>query len=302
MNDGFLHFLEEWFASSELNRLHENYGGGRIFSSPLFGVASGDDPIFLKFKEVVAPDHLTPLEMWLSCGLTNVPASKLRIISIVFPFTDEIREKSKKPLILPRIKLPAEIYSVARNYANAFKEETCRQVIEFFKKQGYQAIAGMLSNAFNIMTKGRFYSTWSERHVAFAAGLGTFSLHEGLITEVGCNIRLASMLTNAPLEVNVRKSDDPNGNCLYHAIGNCRICEEKCPANAISEKGHDKKKYYNYEQKINRKVNARIGHVLKPHVRRINGELRSQNPPVGCAFCQLDVPCTDKNPMAGKKT
>ena len=27
------HFLEEWFASNKLNRLHENYGGGKIFSN-----------------------------------------------------------------------------------------------------------------------------------------------------------------------------------------------------------------------------------------------------------------------------
>ena len=45
-------FLNEWFASSELNRLHENYGGGRIFSDPIIGVAKGDDPIIEKFKEV----------------------------------------------------------------------------------------------------------------------------------------------------------------------------------------------------------------------------------------------------------
>ena len=36
-------FLTEFFANSELNRLHENYGGGRIFSNPLLGVARGDD-------------------------------------------------------------------------------------------------------------------------------------------------------------------------------------------------------------------------------------------------------------------
>jgi len=44
---------------------------------------------------------------------------------------------------------------------------------------------------------------------AFAAGLGTFSLHEAFISEAGCNIRLASVITDAPLEITPRKGDEP---------------------------------------------------------------------------------------------
>ena len=68
MKEELKRFLIEFFASSELNRLHENYGGGRIFSDPLIGVASGDDPIYQKYKEVVGPEHYTPLEFWLAWG------------------------------------------------------------------------------------------------------------------------------------------------------------------------------------------------------------------------------------------
>ncbi|MHA1342556.1 MAG: hypothetical protein ACTSQG_01100 [Promethearchaeota archaeon] len=291
-------FLENFFASSSLNRLHENYGGGRIFSNPLIGIAKGDDPIFQKFKEVVAPEHLAPLELWIAENQEPLPASNLRVISIVFPYVNKIRKESKNIIRLPRVILPAEVYSVGRNYANEFKQETCRQTIKFFREQGFKAISGMLSEAFSIITKGRFYSTWSERHVAFAAGLGTFSLHEGLITEAGCNIRLASVVTNAPLKITPRKNDDPYANCLYYAKGTCRKCEKNCPGNAITEKGHDKNKCYTYGQKISRKMIQRIGSILKPHKRHINGEWREQRPPVGCAFCQFNVPCMDKNPMA----
>ena len=63
MNKQLLHFLENIFGDSELNRLPEKFGGGRIFSSPLIGVATGNDPIFLKFKEVVGLEHFTPLGM-----------------------------------------------------------------------------------------------------------------------------------------------------------------------------------------------------------------------------------------------
>ncbi|MFX1452413.1 MAG: hypothetical protein ACFFCM_16355 [Promethearchaeota archaeon] len=301
MNEELKNFLIEFFASSELNRLHENYGGGRIFSDPLIGVADGADPIYQKYKEVVGPEHYTPLEFWTAEGKEILPASKLRVISIVLPFSNEIREGSKNIIDLKRLKLPAEIYSVARNYANAFKKEICLQVIKFLEKKGFNGIAGLISKKFTIIMKGRFYSNWSERHSAFAAGLGTFSLHEALITEVGCNVRFGSIITDAPFEVTPRKSEDPYGNCLFFAKGTCKKCVEKCPAGAISEKGHDKTKCSFYLQKISRQVNSRIGSILKPHSRMINGVVRRTAPPTGCAFCQFGVPCMDKNPMASLK-
>jgi len=70
---------------------------------------------------------------------------------------------------------------------------------------------------------------------------------------------------------------------------------------AVTEKGHDKNKCNQIRYTLGRKVNSRIGEILKPHSRRINGELKEQNPPVGCAFCQFDVPCMDKNPMANEQ-
>ena len=299
------HYLNEFFSTSELNRLHKNYGGGRIFDDPLIGIASGDDHIFPKYKELITPEYLTPLELWTACNQKEIPASNLRVISIVFPYVDKIRRESKNVVKLKRIILPAEIYCVGRNYANAFKKETCSQVISFFENNGYKAVAAMTSEVFTIISKGDFYSNWSERHTAFAAGLGTFSLHDALITEVGCNVRLASIVTDAPLEITPRKyGDEPYANCLFFSKGIYKSpcnCIERCPVGAVSEKGHDKVKCNQMRLNLGRKVKSRIGAILKPHFRRINGEWKEQNPPVGCAFCQFDVPCMDKNPMANEK-
>ena len=295
-------YLNEFFSTSELNRLHKNYGGGRIFTNPLIGVAGGDDPIFPRYKEIITPEYLTPIELWVACDQMELHPSNLRVVSIVFPYVDKIRKESKNVVELKRITLPAEIYSVGRNYANAFKKETCRHLISFFENKGFKAVAAMISEVFTIITKGDFYSNWSERHTAFAAGLGTFSLHEALITEVGCNVRLASVVTDAPLTITPRKyGDEPYANCLFYSKGICKKCIDKCPARAISEKGHNKIKCYNNEQIIARKTNIRLGTILKPHFRRINGEWKEQNPPAGCAFCQFDVPCMDKNPMANEQ-
>ncbi|MFX0021709.1 MAG: hypothetical protein ACFE9S_05245 [Candidatus Hermodarchaeota archaeon] len=300
MNAELVQFLRNLFEESTLNRLPSQYGGTRIFSSPLIGVSRGDDLIFQKYKELIAPEHLTPLELWLSEGFESISPSNLRIISIVFPFSKKIREESKNMIKNSQIALPAEIYCVGRNYANDFKKEICRKIIEFFKIKGHNSVAAMLSESFSILRPKRdlVYSTWSERHIAFATGLGTFSLHEGLITEIGCNIRLASVVTNAPLDITPRKDENPYTNCLYYSKGTCRRCAARCPANAIDENGHNKLKCHIYNRKIAEIMFNRIGPILKPLKRRINWILRPESYPVGCAFCQFDVPCMDKNPMA----
>ena len=294
MNNIVLEFLVNLFSKSDLNRLPKSYEGGRIFSKPIIGVARGDDPIFDKYKEIISSNHLTPKEVWNIDKLPDIENSDLRILSIICPYTNQIREESIKAK-----RMPAEIYSIGRNYANEFKAYVMKQTIDFFQDEGFQATAGMLSEGFNIY-RG-YFSSWSERHVAFAAGLGTFSLHEGLISEVGCNIRICSVITNAPLEVTPRKSDDPYTNCLYYSKGTCRECEIKCPGEAINQNGHDKKKCRAYGRKVEAEMNKRLGSILKPHWRRIEGEVVTQKPPVGCAFCQYGVPCMDKNPMANEK-
>jgi epoxyqueuosine reductase QueG len=297
MNENVYQYLKELSLSSELNHLPEQYGGDRIFDPPLMGVSRGDDPIFGKYKEVIGPEHLTPVEMWTANGLETVQdsARRLRILSIVFPYVKRIRDESKTAEIMP-----AEIYCVGRNYANAFISDVQRKTVQFFENQGYRALAPILSPVFQILvqrTAPQFYSLWSERHMAFAAGLGTFSLHEGLITEAGCNIRLGSVLTDAPLAASTRKSDEPYANCLYHARGKCRECEKRCPADAITESGHDKMKCRRYGEIISKEMNERLGSLLKPHQRNVADIGIVTSYPVGCAFCQFSVPCMDRNPV-----
>lgn len=298
MNEQIRLFVEELTSSSALNRLPEQYGGGRFFDRPLIGVSRGDDPIFNKFKEVVGPEHLTPSEMWIKSGLDDKEdlSATLRIVSIIFPYVNQIREESESVT-----KMPAEIYSVGRNYADAFIGDVLNQTVNLLNEQGYHGVAGVLSPAFRVVTEEnpfRIYSVWSERHMAFAAGLGTFSLHEAMITEIGCNVRFGSFITDAPLQVTPRKSDDPYANCLFYSEGTCRECEERCPGDAINEEeGHDKLKCYQYGRVVAGEMTERIGSILKPRHTVVDGQTRASYA-VGCAFCQFGVPCMDKNPTS----
>jgi len=283
--------LIEIFNTHELNRLPIDYGSENIFSDPIFGASNGDDAIFHKFKEVVGLKHLTPLEMWEANGFTG-KAENIRIVSIIFPYSNSIREASKNA-----DKIPADEYCIGRNQADRFMDVVLKEVIKFFHKNGFIATSGMLSDTFNVKTGRKIYSNWSERHIAFAAGLGTFSLHEGLITEVGCNVRITSVLTNAPMIITKRDSDEPYGNCLYYSKGTCKKCIERCPANAITEEGHDKFKCAEYGRYVRESIIERLKPYIQPKWTRFNGVLRKRQPPVGCAFCQFDIPCMDKNPV-----
>ncbi len=296
MNEEVQRFLEELFAESDLNRLPGEFGKGRIFAGPLIGISRGDDPIFWKFKEVVHPDHLTPGEMWMKNGLPgsdDLPR-QLRILSIIFPYDKAIQDENRG-----KTELPAEVYCVARNFANAFMKDVLNQTLIFFRERKYRAVAGSLSPAYQIFSRDlkRIASTWSERHIAFAAGLGTFSLHEALITEAGCNVRIASVVTEALLRATTRKDENPYGNCLYYAQKKCKKCIDRCPAGAISEEGHDKVRCYSYGRVVAEKMQPRLGPILKPHYRLVDGNEQISYP-VGCALCQFDVPCMDKNPRS----
>ena len=76
----------DFMANSALNTLPD-FGQTRIFQSPLIGVASAKDPLFLKLKEAVAPHHISP-EEWLP--------SAQSIISFFLPFTEAITASNRE--------------------------------------------------------------------------------------------------------------------------------------------------------------------------------------------------------------
>jgi hypothetical protein len=320
MNADVSQFLKDLFDSSELNRLPPEYGGHRLFKEPVIGVSAGDDPIFEKFKEVVTPTHLTPAEMWSKSasskrsGQDDLPigspqpdagtwtdldelAARLKVLSIVFPYTRSILEDGSKST-----KRTA-LTGLALNCAHVFHTEVYKKTAQFFIDNGYRIMAPQKSRFHSILltlSKPHLVSVWSERHYAFAAGLGTFGLAEHLITDHGCNVRLASFITDAPLEVTPRTNDDPFANCLHFAKGGCAKCAARCPGRALTEESHSKVLC----EFTRRKVSATIREELKPFLKPINRHVwyfNMKDYAIGCGICQFDVPCMDKNPMADSK-
>jgi len=77
---------------------------------------------------------------------------------------------------------PWEVFNVALR----------QHVANHFSASGHAAVAPMLIPNWTIVKSERFSyaSSWSERHAAHAAGLGTFGLCDGLITARGKAMRV----------------------------------------------------------------------------------------------------------------
>ena len=110
-------------------------------------------------------------------------------------------------------------------------------------EKGYLATAPAMQSFFTRMHNEKSaYSNFSLRHMAFAAGHGTFSLSDGFITEKGIAMRCGAVVTDLALPVSKRTATGPYSNCLAYVGLNCIACIKRCPAATISEKGHDKVK------------------------------------------------------------
>ena len=80
-------------------------------------------------------------------------------------------------------------------------------------------------------------SRWSQRHVAYIAGLGAFGKNNMLITDRGCCGRFYSVVTNLDVEPDTPVEGE---RCLYRIDGSCGACMRKCRSKAINPGGFDR--------------------------------------------------------------
>jgi epoxyqueuosine reductase QueG len=232
----------------------------KIYDAPLLGCAAADDAYFNVFKsdDVVSPNFLLPQE-WL-------PGAKT-VISYFMPFAQEIRE-SNRP-----VGLPSEEWVSARIDGETFNNAVRTYLVNLLEELGASAVAPVNDAKFTI---NKNISNWSERHVAFAAGLGTFGLHRALITAKGTAGRLGSVVTTLELKPTARPYTRLNEYCLYFENGTCGACIRRCPPAAISQSGKDNRLCSDY-------INSQI--------------LPKFAPRYGCGKCNTLVPCEFRLPV-----
>lgn len=236
-------------GESPLNRVPE-LDGLQIFDPPLVGAAAADDPLFatLKTPEAIGPHHLSPAE-WLPGART--------VVSYFLPFTAAVRQANRRP------GLPATEWLYGRIEGEIVNDALRRFLVELLTKEGHTALAPVLDPRFAVRERR---SNWSERHIAYIAGLGTLSLNCSIITARGAAGRVGSVVTGLALAATPRPYTGTHEYCTR-----CGACIHRCPPKAIGESGKSHPPCSDYLDAMK----ARFA------------------PRYGCGKCQTAVPCED---------
>jgi epoxyqueuosine reductase len=168
-----------------------------------------------------------------------------------------------------------------RHYGDIFNDGLRRTVQQHVRDSGVSAVAPVVSCGFRVLrgVPGGPTSTWSERHAAYAAGLGTFGLCDGFLTPVGKAMRCGSVVVTLDLSVDPRPFGSHIGACPYLVDGSCGECIKRCPVGAIGPNGHDKAKCEAFQEETLLPLRERYGVSI-----------------TGCGLCQTGVPCESALP------
>ncbi len=278
------HFIRE----SDQNR-RTQLGHGRYWEEPLIGFASGTDPLFEEYKTIIGSFHLTPRE-WIQTVVEDKGVhpggpefEQLSIISWILPASEDTRKSNRKER-----QFPSRLWAYTKDFGEICNHGLRKHIIRYLENMGYLAVAPVLSPGFRLFRDDRvgWTSNWSERHIAYACGLGTFSLNDGFISPKGMALRMGSVVTTLPLTPSEKKYRSIKENCLLFRNQKCGKCIRRCPAGAITEEGHLKDKCWEY-------MNSQ-SFQSKYH------EYGLQTTPSACGLCQTGVPCEFEIPKDQK--
>ena len=259
------------FTNSPENTM-KNWNNEPAWGEPIVGFSNGADPLYAFYKEDIGAFYRFPLEFLENKYLDQAfEAKDITVISWVLPQTEATKRDHRK-----ETHFPSERWARSRIFGEEFNSKLREHMVDWLNNKGIEAVAPMLSPLWKSETSRKYLyaSTWSERHAAYAAGLGTFGLSDGLITPVGKAMRTGSVVANLHIKPTERPYDNHNAYCLFHTKGTCGKCMERCPIGAITKEGH------------NKLICRRYVNMTRKYVPRHYGFEG-----YGCGFCQTSVPC-----------
>jgi epoxyqueuosine reductase QueG len=261
------------FLESNANDLHLPDRSEPAFGAALLGFAAGADPLWNDYKKYVGEFHWTPAEAFaLAFPEESARPDELTVISWILPQTSATRADQRK-----QKSMPSERWARARIMGeNLVNTGLRRHLVEQMASAGVRAVAPSLLAQWSVRSSEQyvFSSNWSERHAAYAAGLGTFGLCDGLITPVGKAMRTGAVVARLRLPAAPRPYASHQEYCLFFSSGICGKCIKRCPAGAISPSGHNKRLCSEY-------LDSTVPYVRENY--NFDG--------YGCGFCQVGVPC-----------
>lgn len=239
-------------------------GGEMIYDNLLTGFAAADDSIFENFSiESVIGSLFRPPREWLPGAST--------VISYFLRFSEFVRRSNYDGA------LPSAEWLHGRFLGEEFNKQMRLHLVKELENMGGVAVVPALHEDY-IADYKSFKSNWSERHIAYAAGLGSFGLSRGLITEIGIAGRFGSVITDLHFPFTFRNAGGPFKNCPFFADQSCGACAERCPSGAITAEGKDKSACYRYTR-------------IEDHARPLRVKYGYEHSI--CGKCQVNVPCED---------
>jgi epoxyqueuosine reductase QueG len=211
----------------EIERFVAAYAEGKrpatVWRRPLVGFATASDPLFAEFRTVASSSHAMPQDLL---------AEAKTVVAYFLPFDRSVASGNVAG------EAASEGWARAYLETNLLISEIGLHMQRFAGSRGFLAAITPATHNFDPKT---LLSGWSHRHVAYAAGLGTFGLHRMLITESGCCGRLGSFVVSAALDPDPRPTEE---RCLHRRGLRCARCVARCVTGALQPEGFDRHACY----------------------------------------------------------
>lgn len=196
------------------------HGISQVWQTPLVRFAAADDPAFAALAEYVTPGHHVPRDY-----LPEATA----VLSYFLPFCPDFVCSNAEGVLISRQWADAYLWT------GQLSGQINDALIALCRSWGYAAAepqdAGMLPDLLR--------SRWSQRHVARIAGHGTFGRNNMLISDAGCVGRYYSLITTLPVAADAVITEE---RCPGKNGGSCRLCMARCPVQALTENGFDRRR------------------------------------------------------------
>jgi len=213
------------FLAASIRRLVAEADTRTGYREPLVGFVAADDPRFADLRRVAEPSHLLPGDL--------LPGAR-SVVSFFLPFASWVVEANARQ----RGQVARE-WAVAYIETNALIARVTAHLVEALAQRGVRAAAKPATHNFDPVS---LISRWSHKSVAVIAGLGSFGLHQMVITDAGCAGRFGSLVLDAELPV---EPAAPRERCLYFYDGSCLECVQRCPVGALgTSESLDKQRCY----------------------------------------------------------
>ncbi|MCL0093393.1 epoxyqueuosine reductase [Dehalococcoidia bacterium] len=200
---------------------HDQHSTVTVWGSPIVGFASASDPMFNLLKSAVSESHAMPAEL-----LHNART----VVAFFLPFTEETAGTNIGG------GTPSPEWDKAWTEAWKLMHDLYLHMESFLKAGGHESVIMPSRHKLDL---DKLISDWSDRHVAFIAGLGRFGLNNMLITEKGCCGLVGSFVMSAGVEPDPQRHHEA---CLYRYNGECMKCTERCVNNALLADNFDRHK------------------------------------------------------------